>query len=59
LRDRVTEEADVVVVGAGPGGSAADGVSFVLKLPANLTDPRDGDAKDRIINGLSKVAPAV
>ena len=32
---------------------------FVLKLLANLTDPRDGDAMDRIINGLTKVAPAV
>ena len=31
---------------------------FTLKLLANLTDPRDGDAMDRIINGLSKVAPA-
>jgi len=32
---------------------------FVLKLLANLTDPRDGDTMDRIINGLTKVAPAV
>ncbi len=32
---------------------------FVLKLLANLTDPRSGDAMDRIINGLTKVAPAV
>jgi geranylgeranyl reductase family protein len=32
---------------------------FVLKLLANLTDPRGGDAMDRVINGLSKVAPAV
>ncbi len=31
---------------------------FTLKLLANLTDPREGDAMDRIINGLSKVAPA-
>jgi len=31
---------------------------FVLKLLANLTDPRGGDAMDRIINGLAKVAPA-
>jgi geranylgeranyl reductase family protein len=30
---------------------------FSLKLMANLTDPRDGDAHDRIINALSKVAP--
>ncbi len=32
---------------------------FVLKLLANLTDPRSGDAMDRIINGLTKAAPAV
>jgi len=31
---------------------------FVLKLMANLTDPRGGDAMDRIINGLSRIAPA-
>jgi flavin-dependent dehydrogenase len=31
---------------------------FTLKLLANLTDPSGGDAMDRIINGLSKVAPA-
>ena len=30
---------------------------FMLKLMANLTDPRDGDVSDRIINGLSRVAP--
>jgi menaquinone-9 beta-reductase len=32
---------------------------FVLKLLANLTDPRDGDAMDRIINAMTRVAPAV
>ena len=32
---------------------------FVLKLLANLTDPRGGDAMDRIINAMAKVAPAV
>ena len=32
---------------------------FVLKLLANLTDPHGGDAMDRIINGLTKLAPAV
>ena len=31
---------------------------FTLKLMANLTDPRDGDVSDRVINALSKVAPA-
>ena len=30
---------------------------FALKLLANLTDRR-GDASDRIINALSKVAPS-
>jgi len=30
---------------------------FTLKLMANLTDHRNGDAMDRVINGLSKVAP--
>ncbi|WFE25387.1 geranylgeranyl reductase family protein [Solwaraspora sp. WMMD791] len=32
---------------------------FVLKLLANLTDPRGGDAMDRMINAMTKVAPAV
>ncbi|NJP67168.1 geranylgeranyl reductase family protein [Streptomyces spiramenti] len=31
---------------------------FTLKMLANLTDPRGGDAMDRVINGLSKVAPS-
>jgi menaquinone-9 beta-reductase len=30
---------------------------FALKLLANLTDPRGGDASDRLINGLAKLAP--
>jgi geranylgeranyl reductase family protein len=30
---------------------------FMLKLMAHLTDPRDGDASDRIINALSRLAP--
>ncbi|WP_103501196.1 MULTISPECIES: geranylgeranyl reductase family protein [unclassified Streptomyces] len=30
---------------------------FTLKMLANLTDPTGGDAMDRVINGLSKVAP--
>ncbi len=33
-------------------------MKFTLKLLANLTDPRGGDALDRLINGLAKVAPA-
>ncbi|MGW5066922.1 hypothetical protein ACWEQJ_12515, partial [Streptomyces cyaneofuscatus] len=32
-------------------------MKFTLKMLANLTDPQGGDAMDRIINGLSKVAP--
>jgi geranylgeranyl reductase family protein len=32
---------------------------FVLKLMANLTDPRGGDATDRIINGMTRIVPAV
>ncbi|MFK4144507.1 geranylgeranyl reductase family protein [Streptomyces sp. NPDC004065] len=32
-------------------------MKFTLKLLANLTDPTGGDTMDRIINGLSKVAP--
>lgn len=31
---------------------------FVMKLLANLTDSRDGDAMDRIINALCKAAPS-
>jgi geranylgeranyl reductase family protein len=30
---------------------------FALKLLANLTEPRGGDAMDRIINAMAKVAP--
>ena len=33
-------------------------MKFMLKLMANLTDPRDGDVADRVINALSKAAPA-
>jgi hypothetical protein len=31
---------------------------FCLKLLANLTDSRDGDAMDRIITALNRLAPA-
>jgi geranylgeranyl reductase family protein len=31
---------------------------FTLKLMANLTDPRGGDALDRMINAMSRLAPA-
>ena len=33
-------------------------MKFTLKLLANLTDPRDGDALDKVINGLVRLAPA-
>jgi len=33
-------------------------MKFTLKLLANLTDARGGDALDRVINGLVKLAPA-
>jgi len=33
-------------------------MKFTLKLLANLTDPRGGDALDRVVNGLVKLAPA-
>lgn len=33
-------------------------MKFTLKLLANLTDPRGGDALDRVVNGLAKLAPA-
>jgi geranylgeranyl reductase family protein len=32
---------------------------LVLKLLANLTDPHDGDAADRIITALTRITPAV
>ena len=31
---------------------------FALKLLANLTDPRDGDASDRIISVMTRLAPS-
>jgi hypothetical protein len=31
---------------------------FTVKLLGNLTDPRGGDAMDRIVNALSRIAPA-
>jgi menaquinone-9 beta-reductase len=33
-------------------------MKFTLKLMANLTDPRDGDVSDRVINALARIAPA-
>lgn len=31
---------------------------FTMKLLANLTDPRGGDAMDRVINGLTRITPS-
>jgi len=31
---------------------------FMIKLLANLTDPRGGDAMDRVINAMARIAPA-
>ncbi len=33
-------------------------MKFTLKMLANLSDPRGGDALDRVVNGLSRMAPA-
>ncbi|MFV0458090.1 MAG: geranylgeranyl reductase family protein [Actinomycetales bacterium] len=33
-------------------------MKLVLKLLANLHDPRDGDALDRVVNGLTALAPS-
>lgn len=33
-------------------------MQFTLKMLSNLTDHRDGDVYDRLVNGLSKIAPA-
>jgi geranylgeranyl reductase family protein len=32
---------------------------FAFKILANLTEPRGGDAMDRVINGLERIAPAL
>ncbi|MFY9589102.1 MAG: FAD-dependent oxidoreductase, partial [Actinomycetota bacterium] len=34
-------------------------MQFAFRILGNLTDPRDGDAYDRIINGLARIAPTV
>jgi hypothetical protein len=33
-------------------------MKFLLKIMANLAEPHGGDAGDRLINALSKMAPA-
>jgi hypothetical protein len=32
---------------------------FVLKLMANLSDPRDGDLSDRVVSVLTRLTPPV
>lgn len=32
---------------------------FAFRLLANLTEPRDGDASDKIINAMVRAAPAI
>ena len=34
-------------------------MKFAFRILGNLTDPRDGDAYDRIINGLARIAPGL
>jgi geranylgeranyl reductase family protein len=33
-------------------------MKFALKLLANLTDPKDGDASDRVISAMTRLAPS-
>ena len=34
-------------------------MQFAFRILGNLTDPRDGDAYDRVVNGLAKIAPDI
>jgi menaquinone-9 beta-reductase len=34
-------------------------MQFAFRILGNLTDPRDGDAYDRVVNALAKVAPGL
>jgi flavin-dependent dehydrogenase len=42
----------------GRGMSHPQLMKFALKLLANLSDPRDGDASDRIISAMTRLAPS-
>jgi hypothetical protein len=33
-------------------------MKFALKLLANLSDPLDGDASDRLISAMTRIAPS-
>ncbi|MEW2133291.1 geranylgeranyl reductase family protein [Streptomyces sp. NPDC005435] len=48
----------IMQIGAQRGLTHPMLMKFVLKLLANLTDPTGGDVMDRVINGLTKVAPS-
>ncbi len=34
-------------------------MAFLLKLLANLYDPRDGDAADRVITAMTRLTPGL
>jgi hypothetical protein len=34
-------------------------MAFLLKLLANLYDPKDGDRSDRIISAMTRLTPAL
>ncbi|SNQ50953.1 Geranylgeranyl reductase family protein [Frankia canadensis] len=48
----------VMALGTRHGLSRPTLMRFVLKIMANLTDPRGGDAMDRLINAMTRLAPA-
>ncbi|MFI6344737.1 geranylgeranyl reductase family protein [Streptomyces sp. NPDC050560] len=47
----------IMKIGAQHGLTHPMLMRFTLKMLANLTDPSGGDAMDRIINGLTRIAP--
>jgi len=49
---------EVMRVAAKQGLGHRSLMAIALKLLANLTDPRGGDATDRVINALAKAAPS-
>jgi len=48
----------IMALGTRHGLSRPTLMRFVLKIMANLTDPRGGDAMDRLINAMTRLAPA-
>lgn len=55
---RLIGHPEVMRVATRHGLSRPTLMRFTLKLMANLTDPTGGDALDRTINALSRIAPA-